>query len=259
MLGIAVAAWVSVTLISAIQGQLLAVYHGRPQDWWGTLGYTAAIFSVWAMLALPIVLGANLVLAGARSPVMRTALLATGYPIAMAGHVLLFSALFWPIYGTGAATPFAMMRPVLLANLDKSTFAYVALIAAVWLFRHFRARNPDSVEAAGQGDGGLSIRVAGGMRFIRWQEIDWIAAAGDYAEVHAGGRSLLTDRSLAALIDQLPAAAFARIHRGAIVRLDRIRDVRSLGRGDARVILTTGDALRLSRRYRDKLGSYLTS
>ncbi|MBO7942876.1 LytTR family transcriptional regulator, partial [Streptomyces sp. S9] len=65
---------------------------------------------------------------------------------------------------------------------------------------------------------GLWIRVGAGSRLVRFQEIDWIAAAGDYAEVHAGGRSLLMDRSLAALTDELPAD-FARIHRGAIVRL----------------------------------------
>lgn len=261
ILGLAGAAWASVTLVSAGQGQLLALYHGRAQDWWATLGYTAAIFSVWAMLAPFVLFGANRIFAlGTR--VARTALVAVGYPVATAAHVLLFSALFWPIYGTGAATPFAMMRPVLLANFDKSVMAYVALIAAARLHANVRARGRARAPEAGAGEagtgGGLSIRVAGGTHVVRWQEIDWIAAAGDYAEVHAGGRSLLTDRSLAALTEQLPATQFARIHRGAIVRLDRVREVRSLGRGDARVVLATGRTLRLSRRYREQLGAYLT-
>nr|WP_241201172.1 LytTR family DNA-binding domain-containing protein [Lysobacter enzymogenes] len=103
---------------------------------------------------------------------------------------------------------------------------------------------------------GLWIRVGAGSRLVRFQEIDWIAAAGDYAEVHAGGRSLLMDRSLAALTGELPAD-FARIHRGAIVRLDRIREIRNLGRGDANVVLQGGHTLRLSRRYRDNLAGLI--
>lgn len=92
---------------------------------------------------------------------------------------------------------------------------------------------------------------------MRFAEIDWIGAAGDYAEVHAGERALLTDRSLTALDAELPAREFARIHRGAIVRLDRIDVVTGLGRGDAEVRLRSGAALRLSRRYRDRLADRL--
>jgi two-component system LytT family response regulator len=49
---------------------------------------------------------------------------------------------------------------------------------------------------------------------------------------------------------RLPAGRFARIHRGAIVNLDRIREVRSQLHGDYRVVLNDGTVLRMSRRYR---------
>jgi hypothetical protein len=256
---IALGAWAVVTLISAAQGQLFATYHGRQQDWWPTLGYTAAVFSVWALLA-PAILKAVESIRTAALPRLTTAtLLVLGYPITTTVHVMLFVGLFWPVYGAKATSPFAMIEPVLLANLDKSAFAYLALIAVAhfrW-YRRERAATEKPAEATRADDEGLWIRVAGGTHLIRFPEIDWIAAAGDYAEVHAGDRRLLTDRSLATLTEELPEREFARIHRGAIVRLDRVREVRRLGRGDASILLHTGHALRLSRRYRDKLAAHL--
>jgi two-component system LytT family response regulator len=257
--GVGAAVWVFVTLASAAQGQFFAAYHGRPQLWWPTLGYTAAVFSVWALLA-PVILRAAHRIYAARLPrVTATALWILGYPIATALHVAIFVALFWPVYGSSAATPLAMVKPVLLANLDKSAFAYVALIAVTHLRHRLRerAKAERPADPAPADDEGLWIRIAGGSHLVRFEEIDWIAAAGDYAEVHAAGRSLLTDRSLTALAEQLPQKDFARIHRGAIVRLDRVREVRRLGRGDASIFLDTGRALRLSRRYRENLATRL--
>lgn len=60
--------------------------------------------------------------------------------------------------------------------------------------------------------------------------------------------------------EQVPAKEVARIHPGAIVRLDRVRELRRLGRlgrGDANIFLATGHALCLSRRYRDNLTGHL--
>lgn len=252
-----VAAWALATAISAAQGQAFAAYRGRPQDWWSALGYTAAIFSVWAALSPAIMAAAERLFASGLNKGLQAAIAALGYLFATALHVALFVAVFWPVYGSGLANPLAMVVPVVVANFDKAAFAYAALVIAVLIRRRLRQR-PGAVEAARQRpeSEGLWIRVGAGSRLVRFQEIDWIAAAGDYAEVHAGGRSLLMDRSLAALTDELPAD-FARIHRGAIVRLDRIREIRSLGRGDASVVLLGGHTLRLSRRYRDNLASVL--
>ena len=253
------AAWALATLISAAQGQLFAAYHGRPQEWWATLGYTAAVFSVWGLLTPAVLATAGKVHGAQLSSATRSALAVLGYPAITVLHVFLFTALFWPVYGSAGSTPFTMVKPVLLANLDKSAFAYVALIAVARLSRPGQGRSqaPDPAGTAPPDGAGLWIRVAGGSRLVRYPEIDWIAAAGDYAEVHAGKRSLLTDRSLATLAERLAKNEFVRIHRRTIVRLDRVREVRSLGRGDASILLQNGQALHLSRRYRDNLVAHL--
>lgn len=103
----------------------------------------------------------------------------------------------------------------------------------------------------------LVARSHGSVRLVRLDEIDWIAAAGDYAEVHSNGRILLLNESMASLEARLPNEAFARIHRSAIVRLDRMAEIRPGAHGDGIVRLVCGAELRLSRRYRQAIDVYL--
>lgn len=104
----------------------------------------------------------------------------------------------------------------------------------------------------------LAARSHGVVRLIRLDDVDWIAAAGDYAEVHVGHRAMLLNESMASLEVRLPSNEFARIHRSVIVRLDRLIEVRSGSHGDGTVRLTCGAELRFSRRYRQPIDAYLT-
>lgn len=103
----------------------------------------------------------------------------------------------------------------------------------------------------------LVARSHGSVALVRLDEVDWIAAAGDYAEVHARGRALLLGESMASLEARLPKAEFARIHRSTIIRLDRLAEIRCGAHGDATAKLACGTELRVSRRYREKIDSYL--
>jgi two-component system LytT family response regulator len=103
----------------------------------------------------------------------------------------------------------------------------------------------------------LVARGSKGTHLVRLDEIDWIGAAGDYAEIHAAGRTLLLNESLASLEARLPGSAFARIHRSAIVRLDRLAEVRGGSHGDGIVRLACGAEIRFSRRYREPIDLYL--
>jgi two-component system, LytTR family, response regulator len=103
----------------------------------------------------------------------------------------------------------------------------------------------------------LIARSRGVMRVIHLEDIDWIGAAGDYAEVHCKGRSYLIDDSLSALTARLPAGQFVRIHRAAIVRLDRVAEIRTGAHGDGALRLICGTELRVSRRFREGLTGLL--
>jgi len=103
----------------------------------------------------------------------------------------------------------------------------------------------------------LVARGNGVARIIPLEDVQWIGAAGNYAEVHTTGRSLLIDESIASLAARLPAQDFARIHRAVIVRLDAIIEVRSASHGDGAARLSNGVELRISRRYREAVWGYL--
>jgi two-component system, LytTR family, response regulator len=103
----------------------------------------------------------------------------------------------------------------------------------------------------------LMIKSAGEVSFVRISEIDWIEADDYYACVHVGSRNHLLRRSLAELEADLQDANFCRIHRSAIVNIDRVRTLKLNAEGEYNVLLENGSELRLSRRHRKDLQSRL--
>jgi two-component system LytT family response regulator len=83
--------------------------------------------------------------------------------------------------------------------------------------------------------------------------VDWIEADDYYARLHVGGRTHLIRESLARLEARLPAAEFLRVHRSAIVRLDRVIEARRHGPRDLALVLSTGDEVRVSRHRRERV------
>lgn len=99
----------------------------------------------------------------------------------------------------------------------------------------------------------LLVRSGRRTRLVDVESIDWIEAAGNYARLHCGGESWLVSRSLSGLAESLGPAGFARIHRSAIVNLERVREFRTEDGRDYTVILDSGERLRLSRTYRPEV------
>jgi two-component system, LytTR family, response regulator len=99
----------------------------------------------------------------------------------------------------------------------------------------------------------LAIKNSGGVLFLKIAEIDWIEAADYYVCLHVGARAHLLRRSMADVEKELEAASFCRIHRSAIVNLERVRRLETGQDGGTEVVLNTGTRLRLSRRYKKEL------
>lgn len=78
--------------------------------------------------------------------------------------------------------------------------------------------------------------------------IDWIEAERDYVRIHSRGRSFLLRRSIRQLQSELDPAAFLRVHRGALVRRDRIVRVARRLSGPLSVVLQTGAEIPVARR-----------
>jgi len=85
--------------------------------------------------------------------------------------------------------------------------------------------------------------------------IDWIEAADYYVSLHVGGTSHLLRQTMNEIETQLDPNRFFRLHRSAIVNIDRVREIHPMFRGDCAVVLRDGTRLKLSRKRRDEFES----
>ncbi len=99
----------------------------------------------------------------------------------------------------------------------------------------------------------LVIKSAGRISFLKTDEVDWIEAAGNYVRLHVARESHMLRETMSAIEGKLDPGKFVRIHRGAVVNLERIKDLQPLFHGDHQVTLRDGSRLTLSRSYRENL------
>lgn len=103
----------------------------------------------------------------------------------------------------------------------------------------------------------LVIKSRGRITFLRLGDVDWIEAAGNYVRIHAGQDSHLMRETMARMVERLPPEEFVRVSRSAIVRIDRIKELRPLLHGDSMIVLRDGTKVRSSRSYSDRLAEVL--
>ena len=103
----------------------------------------------------------------------------------------------------------------------------------------------------------LAIKSGAEVSFVRISEIDWIEAADYYSCLHVGAKTHLLRRTMSELEHGLDQKVFCRVHRSAIVNLDRVGGLKLNRDGDYEVVLDSGARLPLSRRYRKQLQSRL--
>ncbi len=99
----------------------------------------------------------------------------------------------------------------------------------------------------------LVVKTAGRVFFLDISDIDCIEAEGNYVRVHNGPRSYLLRETISGLESQLDPRKFLRIHRSAIVRIDKIKELQPWFHGEYHVILEGGKQFTLSRNYRSNL------
>jgi two-component system LytT family response regulator len=103
----------------------------------------------------------------------------------------------------------------------------------------------------------LAIKSSGKVVFLKASEIDWVEAADNYVNLHAGAESYLHRETMSALEEILDPARFLRISRSTIVNIDCVKELQPLFHGEYSVILKNGARLTLSRGYRDKIQQFL--
>lgn len=97
----------------------------------------------------------------------------------------------------------------------------------------------------------LLVKKLGKEFLIHTADIEWVEAAGNYANLHVGAAVYPMRITMARLAELLPAPGFIRIHRSTIVSSRAVAHIEPLDTGDHRVTLKNGKVLSLSRRYRE--------
>ncbi len=96
------------------------------------------------------------------------------------------------------------------------------------------------------------VRVRDKFVVVNTSEIDWIEAADYYVTLHAGGKAHLLRETMAAIETRLDPERFVRVHRSAIVNIDRVREIHPMFRGDCTLMLADGTQVKLSRARREE-------
>lgn len=92
----------------------------------------------------------------------------------------------------------------------------------------------------------VMVRVGPRDIVLRMEDVDWIQAEAYYARLHVRGRSYLYRERMHVLESRLNPRHFARVHRSAIVNLDRVREIVHDPRAGHVVVLSTGARVRTS-------------
>ena len=103
----------------------------------------------------------------------------------------------------------------------------------------------------------LSFKDGSKVVVLGAEEIEWIDAAGDYMCIHAGGKTHIIRETMKALQTRLDPVRFQRVHRSAIVNIDRVKELHPHSNGEYFLILDNGAELKLSRSYKEVVARFL--
>ncbi|MGH8279988.1 MAG: LytTR family DNA-binding domain-containing protein [Gammaproteobacteria bacterium] len=166
----------------------------------------------------------------------------------------------------GRQYEFGAILPNWIYEYRKDFVTYWLILAALYAFRVYRlwlesrhALPPIPVPAVSGGLERLVVKKLNREFILSTAEIEHIEADGNYVNIFAQGNSYLLRESLAALERKLDPKRFARVHRGHIVNLDRIKEIQPWDSGDYRILLKDGSCVNFSRRYRSRLPQLFNS
>jgi len=131
--------------------------------------------------------------------------------------------------------------PVRLIVADRLPGLTLTAIAIVWADYQSRIA---SVPPSGADDGASAIMQP-------CDRIDWVKAAGNYVEVHFGGKTSILRMTLGQALGSLGADRFVQIHRSVLVNRDRI--LRFDRRHSSQIQLHDGTLLKVGDAFRAKL------
>lgn len=100
-----------------------------------------------------------------------------------------------------------------------------------------------------------TISLKSGTEWLRVkiESIGWIEAAGDYMCVHTAEETHIVRKTLRQFEQELDSTTFPRVNRSTIVNLSKVTRLTPNSNGEYIATLSTGDEIKVSRKYKLKL------
>ena len=250
--------WLSFLLVLEPGNLLNASEAGNPPSFTHeAIRIVVAALLGTAATAVPSLLTKKLPVMGAAW--VRRALIHAAGACALAFVLILASCFLaaWVLGGAWLPTV-DEVRAELVGNWLLLTYALGALTAilhVVELVKNTPAKPEPAAEAPAHphAPAGIPVKSRGATQVVDLADVAWIESQGNYVALHTQAGSHLVRETLSAFERTLDPKRFVRIHRRVVVAVDRIAATKPVGNGDAEVRLVDGQALRVSRSYRDAL------
>lgn len=95
--------------------------------------------------------------------------------------------------------------------------------------------------------------TTGALTRVDLDDVEWVSSEAEYIRLHTNAGSHLLRLSITGLERKVDPRKFVRVHRRALVRTDRIREVRRGSLGGSEVVLTSGQVVGAGRIYAKQL------
>lgn len=97
------------------------------------------------------------------------------------------------------------------------------------------------------------VRASKGLYFVQASDIEWVDAQGNYMRLHAAGKAHMVRATMKTFERQLDPDRFVRVHRSAIVAIDRIERIEPRDHGEYLITMKDGARLTSSRAHSEAL------
>jgi len=182
-------------------------------------------------------------------------------------HVVLMVGIRKVVYALhGGTYDFGHWPSELFYEYLKDFRGYATILAVIYLYRFVIRRlrgeaeflTEEREQAAPQPvTDRFLVKKLGREFLVKVDDIDWIEAAGNYVNLNVGTRSFPLRETMTGIEEKLSASGFVRVHRSAIVNLDRVAEIVPFDTGDGEARLRSDVRVPVSRRYRKILRDQL--
>jgi len=142
-------------------------------------------------------------------------------------------------------------------EMSKDAYTFGLLVCVFYYGRHLEQlrMEVDAAREDARTNHRLTLKSGGRTIFLGADEVIWAKAASNYVEVRTQHKTHLARMTLSRLETLLAEAGNAHVqcHRSYIVSRAAIREIVPTGEGDAALLLTSGEEIPASRRYRERL------